>query len=134
MDDIRLSDNFWLSEMAKSDTADRLDIDNWPTDDVVIEKLTQVAKFILQPIRNYFDIPFAPSSGYRCLELNRALRSKDSSQHPKGEAVDIEIPGIANYDLAVWVRDNLDYDQLILEFYTSGKPTSGDIKSNQRNR
>ena len=62
---------------------------------------------------------------YRCLALNRALKSKDSSQHVKGQAVDIEIAGIGNYDLAEWVMNNLDFDQLLLEFYYPGQPTSG---------
>jgi len=57
--------------------------------------------------------------------LNEAVGGSSKSQHCKGEAVDIEVPGVANYDIAKWIEDNLEYDQLILEFYTPGIPDSG---------
>lgn len=122
---MRLSKNFTLAELAKSSTADRLGIDNWPTDQTVIDNLEKVAENILQPVRDYYGIPFSPSSGYRSLPLNRALRSKDTSQHVRGQAADFELPGISNYDLADWIQNNLDFDQLILEFYIPGNPSSG---------
>jgi len=138
--DKKLSDNFWLSELVKSSTADRLGIDNWPTEDWQIENLEITAQNILQPVRDHYGIPIVPNSGFRCLELNRALKSKDSSQHTKGQAVDIEIPGVSNYELATWIKGNLDFDQLILEFYQRGVPTSGWVhcsyvgKSENRNQ
>lgn len=122
---IQLSQNFWLSELVKSSTADRLGIDNWPTEQYVIDNLTTTATQILQPIRDHFGRPIAPNSGYRSLPLNRALRSKDTSQHVQGQAVDVEVPGVGNYDLAEWVMNNLDFDQLLLEFYYPGQPSSG---------
>ena len=64
-------------------------------------------------------------SGYRGEELNKAVGGSSRSQHCKGEAVDLECPGTSNYDVAKWIEDNLDYDQLILEFYTPGIPDSG---------
>lgn len=121
----KLSNNFWLSELTKSETALRLDIDNWPTEQIIVDKLTLLLHNIVQPARDHFGIPFAPGSGYRCLLLNRALKSKDTSQHLKGEAADIEISSIPNYDLAAWIESNCEFDQLILEFYTPGQPTSG---------
>jgi hypothetical protein len=60
------------------------------------------------------------SSGYRSPELCVAIGSSLDSQHAKGQAADFEVPGIDNYDLARWIEDNLDYDQLILECYTGG--------------
>ncbi len=125
MSNIQLSQNFWLSELAKSSTADRLGIDNWPTNPYVIDSLVLIAENVLQPIRDYYGVPIAPSSGYRCLTLNRALKSKDTSQHTQGQAVDVEIPGVSNYDLAEWIMNNLNFDQLILEFYYPGEPSSG---------
>ena len=127
---MRLSDHFTLEEMCKSATAVRQGIDNLPAQDTpdgqaIIEALTQVCLNILEPVRTHFGIPFSPSSGYRCLELNRALKSKDTPQHVKGQAVDFELPGIANFDLAEWIRENQTFDQLILEFYTPGEPNSG---------
>ena len=65
------------------------------------------------------------SSGFRCLKLNRAVGSKDTSQHVLGEAADFEVLGVDNLQTAIYIRDNLDIDQLILEFYTPGDPKSG---------
>ena len=65
------------------------------------------------------------NSGLRVLELNRAIGSGDSSQHVQGMAADIECPSISNMELAEWIRDNLEFDQLILEFYTPSDPASG---------
>ncbi len=127
---MHLSDHFTLEELCKSHTAQRLEIDNSvdpETEDgrQVLIDLRRVCERILEPVRAHFGVPFAPSSGSRCLDLNRALKSRDTSQHVKGQAVDIEVPGIANFDLATWIRDNLEFDQLILEFYTPGEPASG---------
>ena len=69
--------------------------------------------------------PIRISSGYRNPELNRAIGGSSKSQHCKGEAVDIECPGTANYDVANFIKENLEFDQLILEFYTPGIPDSG---------
>lgn len=130
---MQLSKNFSLEEAIKSSTAIRLGIDNHPPAEVV-PILANTATKILQPARDHFGIPFAPSSFYRCLELNRALRSKDTSQHVLGEAVDFEIPGIDNFTLASWVRDNLDFDQLILEHYELGSPHSGWVHCSYTNK
>jgi hypothetical protein len=121
---MNLSPNFTLEELTKSQVALRHEIDNTPGD-AEIANLGLVAENILQPVRDHFGVPFAPSSGFRCLELNRLLNSRDTSQHITGQAVDIEVPGVSNFDLAVWVRDNLQYDQVILECYTAGDPSSG---------
>lgn len=120
-----LSQNFSMTEMVKSQTALRHGIDNWPVDTEIIDNMLYLAESILQPVRDHFSTRVNISSGYRCLELNRMLKSKDSSQHLKGQAADIEIWGISNYTLAVWIRDNLVYDQLILEFYDGVNPSSG---------
>lgn len=125
MENRQLSANFWLSEMVKSQTAERHGINNWPTTEEQVDKLGLLATNILQPVRDHYGIPFSPNSAYRCLELNRAIGSKDHSQHVKCEAVDMEVPGVSNYDLAYWISQNLEFDQLILEFYRSGVPSSG---------
>ncbi len=121
---MQLTEHFSLEELTKSDVAHRLQIDNSPSD-LEIGRLKLVAENILEPVRSQYDVAFMPTSGFRCLELNRAIHSKDTSQHVKGEAVDIEVPGVSNFDLAEWIYKNLDFDQLILEFYEQGKPTSG---------
>ena len=122
---MQLSDNFTLTELCKSDTATRLDIDNIATDETVIQNLKDLCENVLQPIRDNYGIPFTPNSGYRSPDLNKAIGSSNKSQHCKGEAIDIEIPTIDNSELALWIHNNLVYDQLILEFYNQGEPKSG---------
>jgi zinc D-Ala-D-Ala carboxypeptidase len=117
-----LSPHFSLAELTKSSTASRLDIDNIPDDDQ-IAALKLVALNILEPVRENYR-PFAPSSGYRCPELNRIIGRSYRSQHTKGEAVDFEMVGVDNYNLACWCQDNLKFDQLILECYER-TPASG---------
>ena len=93
---MKLSANFSLSVMLKSSTAVRLGIDNYPSDHEV-ENLVALAQDVLQPIRDHFG-SMKINSGYRCLELNRALRSKDTSQHRMGEAADIEKIVVSNFE------------------------------------
>lgn len=120
----KLSENFTLGELINSDMAERKGIDNNPPDHL-IQKLKRLSTELLEPIRTYYGKPFRPNSGYRCDELNKAIGGSSKSQHCKAEAVDIEIAGISNYDLAVWVKNNLEYDQVILECYRQGEPNSG---------
>ena len=121
---MNLSDHFSLWELTKSQTAIRNGIDNTP-DEESIKNLKEVCTKILEPVRTHYDRPFTPSSGYRCWSLNRLLGSSDRSQHITGEAVDFEVPGISNMDVARWMINELDYDQLILEFYKEPDPHSG---------
>ena len=120
---MQLSENFTLKEFTKSTTAARLRIDNTPDADA-IDNLCTLCESVLQPVRDHFG-RVTINSGFRILELNRALKSKDRSQHRLGEAADIEVNGISNYDLACWIRDNLEFDQLILEFYNDSDPSAG---------
>lgn len=120
---MRLSKNFTLAEFTKSQTAERLDIDNTPNEEHLA---AAVALFenVIQPVRDAFGVTVI-NSGYRGPELNRAVGGTATSQHCNGEAADIECPGYGNADLARWIRDNLDFDQVILEFYKPGIPDSG---------
>ena len=121
---LKLSKNFTLGEVVNSYLANRLNIDNSPTEEDIY-KLWIVVNKIAQPIRDYYNKPTFISSGFRCLELNQALGSSDNSQHIKAEALDLEVLGISNYDLSIWVRDNLEFDQLILEKHDLNIPSSG---------
>tara|TARA_R110000772_G_scaffold63050_2_gene141389 strand:+ start:2870 stop:3316 length:447 start_codon:yes stop_codon:yes gene_type:complete len=114
-----LSKNFSLNELTKSQTALRLDINNNPNADA-IAALIELSVNILEPVRTRFDIPYTPSSGYRSEELCVAIGSKTTSQHALGEAADFEVPTISNFTVAMWIKDNLVFDQLILEHYTGG--------------
>jgi len=121
---MNLSANFSLKELTKSDTATRLGIDNTP-DDEAIDNLKTLCEKVLQPVREHFGKSVTVNSGFRSSETNQATGGSKTSDHVKGQAADIEIAGIANADLAQWIMDNLDYTQLILEFYTQGIPDSG---------
>ena len=120
---MKLSNNFTLKEFTKSMTATRLGIDNTPEGEH-LEAAKSLFEHIVQPVRDQFG-PTRINSGYRSPELNEAIGGSSHSQHCKGEAVDIECNGHSNYDVAKWIEDNLEFDQLILEFYTPGVPDSG---------
>ena len=121
---MQLSKNFSLSEMTKSDTAARKGIENTPTDQHK-ESMKLLCDKILQPVRDHFAKSVRVTSGYRSEELCEAIGSSKTSQHAKGEAADFEITGTDNKELTEWIIDNLDFDQIILEFYTDGDPNSG---------
>ena len=121
---MKLSANFQLSELVKSQTAERKGISNNPSP-AHIDNLKALCVNVLQPIRSHFDAPVMVSSGYRSGELCIAIGSKITSQHAEGKAADIEVVGVDNKELAQWIKDNLEYDQLILEFYRDGEPDSG---------
>ena len=120
---VRLSTNFTLQEFTKSQTALRQGIDNTP-DDEHLENAKELFENIVQQVRDNFGVTVI-NSGYRGPALNEAVGGSATSQHCKGEAVDIECPGTPNYDVAKWIEENLEFDQLILEFYTPGIPDSG---------
>ena len=120
---VRLSKNFTLQEFTKSQIAERKGIDNIPGE-IHLERAKELFENIVQKVRDNFGVTII-NSGYRSGDLNYAIGGSNTSQHCKGEAVDIECPGTPNYDVAKWIEDNLDFDQLILEFYTPGIPDSG---------
>ena len=120
---VRLSDNFSLQEFTKSQTATRQGLDNTPNDEH-LASATALFENVVQKVRDNFGVTVI-NSGYRGPALNTAVGGSSNSQHCKGEAVDIECPGTGNYDVAKWIESNLDFDQLILEFYTPGIPDSG---------
>ncbi len=120
----RISEYFTLGELTRSAIALRHGIINRP-DGQAVAYLVQLAENILEPVRQNFGVPFSPSSGFRAPELNRLVGSKSTSQHITGQAADFEIPTLANRILAQWIRDNLVFDQLILEFYRPDDAKSG---------
>ena len=120
---MNLSRNFTLQELIKSDTAIRLDINNNPNSGQ-IEKLKALCENILQPVRDHFG-RVKVTSGFRSEDLCVAIGSSRNSQHARAEAADFECPGVDNVELADWIKRELPYDQLILEFYTPGEPNSG---------
>ena len=120
---MQLSKNFSLEEMERSQTAQRMGIKN-KAGSGEIKNLTDLCYNVLEPCRAKFDKPIRISSGYRSEELCVAIGSKKTSQHALGMAVDMEIPSESNLKVALWLQNNVDYDQLILEYYT-GEANSG---------
>ena len=121
---VRLSKHFTLAEMTKSQTALRRGIKNTPSEGHT-SCLRAVCENILEPVREHYGVPIAPSSGYRSPALCEAIGSSKNSQHAKGQAVDFEVPGVANVELARWLIDNVEFDQLILEYYDPNDPAAG---------
>jgi hypothetical protein len=121
---MNLTKNFTLSEMVKSDTALRHDMDNTPNETQTANLKLLVEK-VLQPVRDHYAKGVKVNSGFRHPEVNAKVGGSRTSDHCNGMAADIEIPGVANADLAQWIKANLSYTQLILEFYTRGVPDSG---------
>jgi uncharacterized protein YcbK (DUF882 family) len=121
---MQLTNNFSLAEMVKSDTALRHDMDNTPGE-AEIENLKRLCEQVLQPVREHFKTGVKVNSGFRHPDVNAKVGGSKTSDHCKGQAADIEIPGIPNADLAKWITENLDFTQVILEFYTQGVPDSG---------
>ena len=121
---MKLTENFSLNELTKSQTAERKGIDNTPSTEHQ-ENLKRLCETILQRIRDHFGQVVSVSSGYRSPELCVAIGSSTKSQHAKGQASDFEIFGVSNKELADWIDENLDYDQLILEYWKESDPNSG---------
>ena len=122
---MKLTENFSLNELTKAQTAERKGIDNTPSAEHQ-DNLKSLCEMILQPIRDHFGQVVSVSSGYRSPELCVAIGSSTQSQHAKGQASDFEIFGISNKELADYIDQNLDYDQLILEYWKGeDEPNSG---------
>lgn len=121
---MKLSRNLRLAEMIRSESAKRLGISNQPTDEH-IENMKLLAAKVFEPIRARFDTPIYISSGYRSEKLNRAIKGSLTSQHCTGEAMDIDMDGssvITNADVFNYIKDSLDFDQLIWEFGDNKTP------------
>ena len=121
---MKLTEHFSLAEMIVSPTAKRLGLSNTPTPEH-IENMRYCCEKILEPVRNHFGKPVQINSSYRAPLVNKAVGGSKTSQHVNGQAIDFEIPGIDNKTVADWIGDNLEFDQVILEFYTKGDKNSG---------
>lgn len=111
-----VSRSFFLDQFTYSPTAKRFNMSNEPNAEAKAN-LRNIIKKIAQPIVDHFKKPLKINSGYRSPQVNVAVGGASKSQHVTGEAIDIEIEGLSNKVLADWIDKNLEYDQLILEFY-----------------
>jgi hypothetical protein len=121
---MKLSKNLSLAEVTKSNTANRLGIDNTP-DEWEVENLKAIAEEVFQPLRDTFKTPIYVSSGYRSKELNVAIGGSTRSQHIQGRALDLDADvfgGCTNGEIFRWILNNLAFDQLIWEFGDSDNP------------
>jgi hypothetical protein len=132
---MKLSEHLDLSEVTRSETAKRNGISNMPTEQH-IANFKLLAEKVFEPVRNNFRCPIHISSGYRSIELNRAIKGSLTSQHCQGEAIDIDMDGSANgvtnkmvFD---YIKDNLEFDQLINEFDYSWVHVSYESTGKQR--
>ncbi len=106
---------FTIEEMIKSSTATAKRIDNTPNQ-TVIDSLTKLIEAVLDPLREWYGKPIKVNSGYRCEALNKAIGGAKSSQHMLGEAADITVGSKEeNEKLFDYIKDNLEFDQLINE-------------------
>ena len=116
-----LSKNFTLQEFIRSNTAERMGIDNVPKDEKVIENLRNLCLEVLQPLRDYVGAPVHINSGYRCKALNEAVGGVKNSQHCLGEACDIRLASSKQgREWATWIEDNCRFDQMLLEKNKNG--------------
>tara|TARA_R110000824_G_scaffold124561_1_gene283161 strand:- start:326 stop:805 length:480 start_codon:yes stop_codon:yes gene_type:complete len=120
---MQLSKHFKLHEFEKSSTATRLGIKN-KAGSGEIKNLTDLCYGVLEPVKAKFDKPVIITSGYRTEELCEILKSSKTSQHTKGQAADFEIAGVSNLEVALWIQNHANFDQLILEYWT-GEANSG---------
>jgi len=135
---MQLSKNLTLAEMTRSESAKRAGISNAPTKQH-IENMKLLATNVFQPVRDYLKRPIHLSSGYRSSELNASIKgASKTSQHSLGEAMDIDMDGteITNAQVFNYIKDNLNFDQLIWEFGTDKNPSWVHVsfKSNGKQR
>lgn len=110
---------FTIEEMTKSSTATAKGIDNTPTEEVE-DNLIKLIEAILDPLREWYGKPIRVNSGYRCEALNSAIGGAKNSQHTTGMAADIDVGSVEeNKKLFDYIKDNLEFDQLIDEKHLS---------------
>ena len=120
---MKISDHISMKEALRSNTAQRLGINNMPDNETLVT-MQVTAQHIFEPLRNHFNEPIYISSFYRSPELNKAIGGSTNSQHCKGEAIDIDdvYSKATNADFFNYIKDRLDFDQLIWEFGDDKQP------------
>jgi len=122
---MKISPNLNLAELTRSETGKRHGIDNTPTAEH-LENFKVLAERVFEPIRAHFGVPIFISSGYRSKALNDLIKGEINSQHCKGQAIDIDMDGgngeVTNRMVFDFIKNKLDFDQLIWEFGTDFNP------------
>ena len=133
----KISKHITLAEATKSQAAERLGVSNIPTPEH-LESMKYIAVNVFEPIREHFKVPIAITSFYRSPKINQRIGGSISSQHCKGEAMDIDadiLGGVTNSQIFDYIKDNLEFDQLIWEFGNDSEPAWVHVslkKSNNR--
>jgi D-alanyl-D-alanine dipeptidase len=120
---MRISKHISYKEATASQTAVRKGIDNTPNE-YQLQNMKLVAEKIFEPLREHFKRPIAINSFFRSQKLNKAIGGATGSQHTQGRAIDIDdtLGGVTNKQMFNWIKDNLDFDQLIWEFGNDSNP------------
>ena len=120
---MRISKHISYKEATQSQTAVRKGISNEP-DAYQLQNMQLLAEKIFEPLREHFGVPIAINSFFRSQKLNKAIGGATGSQHTQGRAIDIDdtLGGVSNRQMFEWIRENLDYDQLIWEFGNNQNP------------
>ena len=120
---MKISDHITYAEAIHSNTAKRRGIDNTPSETQVLS-MKLLADKIFEPLRKFVGGPIKVNSFFRSVALNEAIGGVASSQHCKGQAIDIDdVYGRkTNAEMYKWIQENLDYDQMIWEFGTDTQP------------
>ena len=133
----KISKHISYKEATFSQTATRKDIDNTPTPEI-LERMKALAENIFEPLRAYVGGPIKINSFYRSINLNVAIGGAKSSQHTRGEAMDIDdtFGHMSNKEMFEFIKDELDFDQLIWEFGDDNNPAWIHVSyvSNKNNR
>jgi hypothetical protein len=130
-----VSKNISYKEATHSTTAKRLGIDNTPNAEQ-FSNMVYVAENVFQPVREHFGVPIYVSSFFRSEALNKAVRGSSSSTHIKGEAMDLDADvyeGVTNAQIFEYIKNNLEFDQLIWEFGTDENPAWVHVSLSKRN-
>lgn len=119
-----ITEHFDIYSLCKNEIALRRGIDNRPPQ-FITDNLKILCENILEPVYRHFNAPLNIISGYRSADVNLAIGGDRNSDHTRGMAVDFTIPGLPNYELAVWIAENCMFTELKLECYAPGVPNSG---------
>ena len=132
---MQISKHLSLAEVTRSETAKRKGVSNMPTPEH-LENFKLLAEKVFEPIREHFGVPIHISSGYRSKELNKAIGGSSSSEHCEGRAIDIDMDGsasgVTNKQIFNFIKENLDFNQLINEFDYSWVHVSYNPNGKQR--
>ena len=132
---MQLSKHLCLAEVTRSETAKRNGVSNMPTPEH-LENFKLLAEKVFEPIREHFGVPIHISSGYRSKELNKAIGGSSSSEHCEGRAIDIDMDGsasgVTNKQVFDFIKENLNFNQLINEFDYSWVHVSYNPNGKQR--